>query len=80
MASPMTRDEVEKTLGRVKTWPLDQQAKLAQLVELIEAQQSDVMPLDEETRAAVAEGLAQAQRGEFASDEEVADAFRRFRG
>jgi predicted transcriptional regulator len=30
--------------------------------------------LDDETRAAVEEGLVQARRGEFVSDEEVAEA------
>ena len=34
---------------------------------------------DEATRAAVANGIAQALRGEFATDEEVAAAFARFR-
>ncbi len=34
---------------------------------------------DEATRAAIATGIAQARRGEFATDAEVAEAFRRFR-
>ena len=35
---------------------------------------TDVAHLDSETRAAIEDGLAQAKRGEFASDEEVAKA------
>jgi predicted transcriptional regulator len=35
---------------------------------------------DETTRAAIANGVAQASRGEFATDAEVAEAYRRFRG
>ncbi len=34
---------------------------------------------DDATRAAIANGIAQARRGEFATDEEVAEAFKRFR-
>ncbi|MDX7952776.1 hypothetical protein P7D22_16535 [Lichenihabitans sp. Uapishka_5] len=37
-------------------------------------------PVPPEHLEAVLEGEAQADRGEFASDAEVADAFRRFRG
>ena len=37
-------------------------------------------PEDDETRAAIAEGIAQADRGDFASDAEVAKAYARFRG
>lgn len=33
--------------------------------------------LDDEGRAALAEGVAEADRGEFASDEDVSKAFRR---
>ncbi|MET0313508.1 MAG: hypothetical protein ABW275_03875 [Hansschlegelia sp.] len=36
-------------------------------------------PIPAEHRDAVLEGLAQADRGEFATDEEVEAAFRRFR-
>lgn len=36
-------------------------------------------PEDEATRAAIAEGIEQGRRGEFATDEEVASAFARFR-
>lgn len=66
MGSHMTRDEVEQTLGRVKSWPFERQAKLAELVELIEAQAPGAMLEDDATRVAIAEGLAQARRGEFA--------------
>jgi predicted transcriptional regulator len=38
-----------------------------------------IAPEDEATKASIAEGLAQANRGEFASEEEVARAFARFR-
>jgi predicted transcriptional regulator len=34
---------------------------------------------DDATRAAIANGIAQARRGQFATDEEVAEAYQRFR-
>jgi predicted transcriptional regulator len=34
---------------------------------------------DHATRSAIANGIAQARRGEFATDEEVAEAYQRFR-
>jgi hypothetical protein len=36
-------------------------------------------PEDDATRAAIANGIAQGRRGEFASEEEVAAAYTRFR-
>jgi hypothetical protein len=36
-------------------------------------------PEDDATRAAIAKGIAQGRRGEFASDDEVAAAYARFR-
>ncbi len=75
----MTRDEVKTVLDRVRTWPLEQQAELARLAELIEAQTLPVQMEDDETRAAIAEGLEQARRGEFATPEEVEAAYAKFR-
>jgi hypothetical protein len=41
---------------------------------------SDAQPTeDDATRAAIAKGIAQGRRGEFASDEEVTTAYARFR-
>jgi hypothetical protein len=44
------------------------------------AKRHEPVQLDDETRAAVREGLAQAKRGEFASDEEMAAFFARHKG
>ena len=41
--------------------------------------ESDRPAEDDATRAAIAEGVAQGRRGEFASDAEVAEAYARFR-
>ncbi len=44
------------------------------------AKRAEPVRLDEETRKAVREGKAQASRGEFASDEEMAAFFKRHGG
>ncbi len=74
----MTSEEIEAVLARVRTWPRKRQAELARLALQIEAQAAEVPMEDEETRAAIAEGLAQARRGKFASDKRVKAAWKKF--
>ncbi|HJZ42666.1 MAG TPA: hypothetical protein VJ233_03000 [Hyphomicrobiaceae bacterium] len=74
----MTRAEIRVVLDRVRTWPQARQADLARVALLIEAQDAGVEPEDEATRAALAEGLAQARRGKFASDKRVKAAWKKF--
>lgn len=75
----MTKTEVECVLKRVQTWPFERQAELARIAEFLEAQTEEIEPEDEATKAAIAEGFAQAERGEFATEAEVEAAFARFR-
>ena len=75
----MTKTEVESVLRRVMTWPFERQAELARIAEFLEAQSEEIEEADEATKAAIAEGLAQAERGEIATAEEVEAAFARFR-
>lgn len=67
----MTREQIRAVLERVRTWPNERQEDLARIA--LQLEQQDVAPIaeDEATKAAIAEGLAQARRGEFASDEQV---------
>jgi predicted transcriptional regulator len=51
---------------------------IEQLAEIAARWSDDSRPAeDDETRAAIAEGIAQADRGDFASDAEVAEAYAR---
>ncbi len=50
------------------------------LAELADEWAGPIVVEDDHTRAAIAEGIAQANRGEFATDAEVEAAFARFRG
>jgi predicted transcriptional regulator len=51
------------------------------LAEIAQSWTGDVAPVceDDATRAAIANGIAQGRRGEFATDDEVAGAYARFR-
>jgi predicted transcriptional regulator len=70
----MLKEAVEK----LSQLPDERQDELARM--LIDVAANDLSPyhLTDEERAAVEEGLAQADRGEFASDEEVAAMWKRF--
>jgi predicted transcriptional regulator len=72
----MTRDEITSVLERVRTWPKERQEDLARIALLIEARDVEIKPEDDATRAAIAEGLAQARRGDFVPDDEMAAFFK----
>ena len=64
---------LQKALAEVQKLPEDQQDMLA--ATMLSMTQEPVDDVDEETWAAIQEGLEQARRGEFASDAEM-DALR----
>jgi antitoxin component of RelBE/YafQ-DinJ toxin-antitoxin module len=68
---------LEKAIEQIKVLPPERQAYAALVLQQIAA--DDGMPFDipAEHRAAVLEGLSQAERGEFASDADVERALRR---
>jgi hypothetical protein len=74
----MTKAQIRAILDRVRTWPEERQADLAQIALHIEAQEARPAPEDEETKAAIAEGLAQAKQRKFASDARVKAIWRKF--
>jgi predicted transcriptional regulator len=69
---------LEEAVEKLSQLPEGRQNELAQM--LIDVAAADLSPyqLTEEERAAVEEGVAQAERGEFASDEDVAALWQRF--
>ncbi len=76
----MTKEQIEAVLGRVLSWPVEQQERAAELLLSIEGQigiEDDELTPEEE--AELDEAIAEADRGEFLSDEEVAAFFARFR-
>lgn len=63
---------LEDAIEKVRRLSEDRQAYVAEILEQIAAAGSDLFIIPDEHRAAVLEGLAQAERGEFATDEEMA--------
>jgi predicted transcriptional regulator len=69
---------LQKLLPAIEQWPDEDQEALAEAAREIEARRTGVYSMSKEEEAAVAEGLAQADRGEFASDDQVAEIWKRF--
>jgi predicted transcriptional regulator len=65
---------LEQAIARVRELPPEDQDAIATALLSLAGEPTDVVRLDDETRAAVEEGLAQAERGEFVSDEDIATA------
>ena len=62
---------LEKAIARAKELPEDDQDEAAEVIMTIASRQDGLVEIDDETRAAIDEGLAQVQRGEFVPDEEM---------
>ena len=69
---------LEKAVEAVRQLPPDTQDEIARTMLELVGHEGEPQPIDDAHLAAVLEGLAQAKRGEFASDAEVEAAFRRF--
>ena len=69
---------VEEAVTAIHSLPPARRDELARLVLRIARQDDEPENIDPAHVSAVLEGLAQAKRGEFATDEEVAAAFARF--
>ena len=67
---------LEQAIAKVRELPEADQDLAADFLFALAEKQSEPEKLDAETRAAILEGLAQAERGEFVSDEEMAAFFR----
>jgi predicted transcriptional regulator len=68
---------LEKAIDKVRELPEEEQEAVAAVMLQMAGADAPLVQLDDETRAAVREGLAQAERGEFVPDEVVAKASKR---
>jgi hypothetical protein len=68
---------LERAIAKVQTLPEEDQEALAALLLSVTEGDGSAIPLDDETRVAIREGLAQAERGEFVPDEVIAQADKR---
>jgi hypothetical protein len=70
---------VETLLERIADWPEEAQAELVQSIVDIETKHLGIYKLDPDERAAIERGLEEMRQGKFASDEQVAAVFNRYR-
>jgi len=75
----MKTKELSALLERVKSWPESAQRQLADIALEIEQDLTGSCKATPEELRAIDEGIAAADRGEFASDEEVEAALVKFR-
>jgi predicted transcriptional regulator len=66
----MSQDDTE-ILARLNTWPQEDREELAEMAREIEARRTGVYKVTPEEEAAIREGLAELQRGEWTSEEEM---------
>jgi predicted transcriptional regulator len=64
----MSQNETE-ILDRLNTWPQEDREELAEMAREIEARRTGVYKVTPEEEAAIREGLAELERGEWTSEE-----------
>ena len=70
---------LEQAIEKIREMSESDQELAAEVLLNIAAKKHEPIPLDDETRAAIRRGIEQADRGEFVSDEEMAEFFARHR-
>ena len=71
---------LKEVIEHAATWPLEDQEELAEYAREIEARRTGVYTLSDQERLAVGKGLAEADSGQFVSEERVAEADKRHEG
>ncbi|WP_334398920.1 hypothetical protein [Bradyrhizobium sp. AZCC 2289] len=71
---------LKEVIEHAATWPQEDQEELAEYAREIEARRTGIYTMSDDERAAVAKGLAEADRGEFVTDERIAEADKRHEG
>ena len=71
--------QLTKLIERVKTWPAWRQQDVARMIEAMEESGTEVYRLSDEERLIVDEGLDQANRGQFVSDDDMEKFWNRHR-
>jgi predicted transcriptional regulator len=75
----MTKDQINEIFERARHCPLEQQEKATALLLALEEQGTEVYELTPDELADIEEAEAQAERGEFATDEEIKALLDRYR-
>jgi hypothetical protein len=69
---------LDQAISKPRELPSDQQDVLAAIMLSVAEGDAVIPEMDDETRAAIREGLAQARRGEFVPDEEIEALWKRY--
>jgi hypothetical protein len=75
----MTKEQIERVLDRVRTWPASRQEDAAAVLLAMEAEDLGPYRLSEEERADIEAALVEIAEDDAASDAEVAEVFGRYR-
>jgi predicted transcriptional regulator len=70
-------DQITAVFERVRAWTEERQAYAAEILLAIEAQDLGPLRVSDDEWEAIQEGNAQAERGEFVSDTEMARFYKR---
>ncbi|HXC57272.1 MAG TPA: hypothetical protein VNU97_18370 [Rhizomicrobium sp.] len=73
----MTEEDLEAVFARMRSWTPDRQAQALDILLALEQERDGFYELNEEELADIREGLAEEERGEFATEEEIRHIFRR---
>ena len=69
---------LEKTIEHARALPPEDQDALGAVLLAMTNEGAGLVPLDDEARAAIRQGLEQARRGEFVPDAEIEALWKRF--
>jgi predicted transcriptional regulator len=69
---------LEKAIAQARALPPEEQDTLAAVLLAMTDEGAGVVPLDDETRAAIRQALEQARRGEFVPEAEIEALWKRF--
>jgi hypothetical protein len=75
----MTVNILDRIIRNAGAWPPEDQAELADYARVIEARRTGTYNVSDQERAAIEQGLAEAERGDFADDDALARLAKRFR-
>ena len=67
----MTKEQIDSVLTAVRSWPEEDQQEFIELAREIEARRGGVYDPTPEEEAAIREGLAQLERGEWTDSDEM---------
>jgi predicted nucleotidyltransferase len=73
----MMKKTLRDLLAHAETWPREDQDELAEYAREIEARRTGIYRMSDDERAAVNQGMAEADQGKFVSDDVVAKADKR---